>query len=92
METSIKIRNPEVTDTELSKRKSNAIVPCFGMMTQVYADRAGNAEIWKVEGIRRIDFATSIAFVNTGHRDLKVIDAVMAQLDRFSQTFHRVAS
>lgn len=29
----------------------------LGMMTQIYADRAGNAETWAIEGNRAMDFA-----------------------------------
>ncbi len=79
-----------MTNTEISTRKSNAIARGVGMMTQVYAERAENAEIWDVEGNRYIDFAAGIAVVNTGHRHPKVIDAVKAQLDRFSHTCHQV--
>ena len=51
---------------------------------------AENAEIWDVEGNRYIDFAAGIAVVNTGHRHPKVIEAVKAQLDRFTHTCHQV--
>src|SRR5690606_32242803 len=60
------------------------------MTTQIYADRAENSEIWDVEGRRYIDFAGGIAVVNTGHRHPKVIEAVRAQLDRFTHTCHQV--
>lgn len=59
-------------------------------MTQIYAERAENSEIWDVEGNRYIDFAAGIAVVNTGHRHPKVIEAVKAQLDRFTHTCHQV--
>ncbi|TJV28634.1 MAG: 4-aminobutyrate--2-oxoglutarate transaminase, partial [Mesorhizobium sp.] len=61
-----------------------------GMTTQIYADRAENSEIWDVEGRRYIDFSSGIAVVNTGHRHPKVIEAVKAQLDRFTHTCHQV--
>jgi 4-aminobutyrate aminotransferase len=77
-------------NSEVQVRKDNAIARGVGMMTQVYADRAENSEIWDVEGNRYIDFAAGIAVVNTGHRHPKVIDAVKAQLDRFTHTCHQV--
>jgi 4-aminobutyrate aminotransferase len=77
-------------NSEVQARKDNAIARGVGMMTQVYADRAENSEIWDVEGNRFIDFAAGIAVVNTGHRHPKVIDAVKAQLDRFTHTCHQV--
>jgi 4-aminobutyrate aminotransferase len=77
-------------NSEVQARKDNAIARGVGMMTQVYADRAENSEIWDVEGNRFIDFTAGIAVVNTGHRHPKVIEAVKAQLDRFTHTCHQV--
>ena len=79
-----------MTNATLSNRKDEAIARGVGMMTQVYAERAENAEIWDTEGNRYIDFAAGIAVVNTGHRHPKVIEAVKAQLDRFTHTCHQV--
>jgi 4-aminobutyrate aminotransferase len=78
------------TNADVQNRKSDAIARGVGMMTQIYADRAENAEIWDIEGNRYIDFAAGIAVVNTGHRHPKVIDAVKAQIDRFTHTCHQV--
>jgi 4-aminobutyrate aminotransferase len=74
----------------IQARKTEAIAQGVGMMTQVYAERAENAEIWDVEGNRYIDFAAGIAVVNTGHRHPKVIEAVKSQLDQFTHTCHQV--
>ena len=59
-------------------------------MTQVFAARAKNAEIWDVEGKRYIDFAGGIGVLNTGHCHPKVIGAVEAQLARFTHTCWQV--
>lgn len=75
---------------ELADRRSDAISRGVGVITQVYAERAENAEIWDVEGRRYIDFAAGIAVVNTGHRHPKVIAAVKDQLDHFTHTCHQV--
>ena len=77
-------------NSEISARKNDAISRGVGVMTQIYADKAENAEIWDVEGKRYIDFGAGIAVVNTGHRHPKVIEAVKAQLDRFTHTCHQV--
>ncbi len=74
----------------LTERKNAAISRGVGMTTQIYADRAENAEIWDKEGNRYIDFASGIAVVNTGHRHARVIAAVKEQLDRFTHTCHQV--
>ncbi|MBP1881764.1 4-aminobutyrate--2-oxoglutarate transaminase [Sinorhizobium mexicanum] len=77
-------------NTEIAIRRAEAISRGVGVTTQVYAERAENAEIWDIEGRRFIDFAAGIAVVNTGHRHPKVIEAVKEQLDRFTHTCHQV--
>lgn len=77
-------------NSEIAERRKTAIARGVGMQTQIYVDRAENAEIWDVEGKRYIDFAGGIAVVNTGHRHPKVMEAVKAQLDRFTHTCHQV--
>lgn len=79
-----------MTNADLAKRREDAISRGVGMTTQIYADKALNAEVWDIEGNRYIDFAAGIAVVNTGHRHPKVIEAVKAQLDRFTHTCHQV--
>ena len=74
----------------LTERKNAAISRGVGMTTQIYADRAENAEIWDKDGNRYSDFAAGIAVVNTGHRHPKVMAAVKDQLDRFTHTCHQV--
>ncbi|QRZ12737.1 4-aminobutyrate--2-oxoglutarate transaminase [Paracoccus methylovorus] len=76
--------------TSLTDRKNAAISRGVGMTTQIYAERAENAEIWDKDGNRYIDFAAGIAVVNTGHRHPRVVEAVRAQLDRFTHTCHQV--
>jgi 4-aminobutyrate aminotransferase len=77
-------------NTELQGRKEQATARGVGVMTQVFAARAENAEIWDVEGRRYIDFAGGIGVLNTGHRHPKVIAAVEAQLARFTHTCWQV--
>ncbi|SUA99672.1 4-aminobutyrate aminotransferase PuuE [Pannonibacter phragmitetus] len=77
-------------NSQIAARRAAAISRGVGVTTQVYAQKAENAEIWDVEGRRYIDFAAGIAVVNTGHRHPKVIEAVKAQLDSFTHTCHQV--
>ena len=77
-------------NAEIETRRQSAMSRGVGVMTQIYADRAENAEIWDAEGNRYIDFASGIAVLNTGHRHPKVIEAVKAQIDRFTHTCHQV--
>ncbi|HRX41026.1 MAG TPA: aminotransferase class III-fold pyridoxal phosphate-dependent enzyme, partial [Parvularculaceae bacterium] len=74
------------TNAEWAERRGRAIARGVGMTTQVYAERAENAELWDGEGRRYIDFAAGIAVVNTGHRHPAVMEAIRAQLDAFTHT------
>ncbi|HEX7072444.1 MAG TPA: 4-aminobutyrate--2-oxoglutarate transaminase [Hyphomicrobiaceae bacterium] len=77
-------------NAEIQLRKSRAIARGVGVLTQLFVDRAENAEIWDVEGNRYIDFAAGIAVLNTGHRHPRVMQAVHEQIDRFTHTCHQV--
>lgn len=77
-------------NSSLSKRRADSIARGVGTMTQVYAAKARNSELWDVEGRRYIDFAAGIAVVNTGHCHPKVMEAVRGQLDCFTHTCHQV--
>ncbi|MGB7263362.1 MAG: 4-aminobutyrate--2-oxoglutarate transaminase [Albidovulum sp.] len=77
-------------NAEIETRRQSAMSRGVGVMTQIYADRAENAEIWDTEGNRYIDFSSGIAVLNTGHRHPKVIAAVKEQIDRFTHTCHQV--
>ena len=79
-----------MSNAAISARRNEAIARGVGMTTQVYVDRARNAELWDVEGRRYIDFAAGIAVVNTGHLHPRVVAAVSGQLERFSHTCHQV--
>ncbi|WP_424931772.1 4-aminobutyrate--2-oxoglutarate transaminase [Amaricoccus macauensis] len=79
-----------MTSASLSERKTSAIARGVGMSTQIYAERAENAEVWDKDGNRYIDFASGIAVLNTGHRHPKVMAAVQEQLERFTHTCHQV--
>jgi 4-aminobutyrate aminotransferase len=77
-------------NTEWQSRKELATARGVGVLTQVFAARAENAEVWDVEGKRYIDFAGGIGVLNTGHRHPKVMAAVAAQLERFTHTCYQV--
>ena len=77
-------------NAEVAKRRDEAISRGVGMMTQIYADKALNSEIWDIEGNRYIDFAAGIAVVNTGHCHPKIMAAVANQMAKFTHTCHQV--
>jgi len=75
---------------ELHRRKNAATSNGVGVMTQIFVDKAKNAELWDVEGRRYIDFAAGIAVLNTGHCHPKIITAIQAQLAKFTHTAYQV--
>ena len=81
---------PDMLNAEVARRRDDAISRGVGMMTQIYADRALNSEVWDIEGNRYIDFAAGIAVVNTGHCHPKVMAAVAHQMTKFTHTCHQV--
>ena len=78
------------TNKELLAIRQAATPQGVGTQTQVFADKARNAEVWDVEGKRYIDLASGIAVTNTGHNHPDVINAVKTQLERFSHTCFQV--
>ena len=78
------------TNKELLEIRENETPRGVGTQTTVFSERALNAELWDVEGKRYIDLASGIAVTNTGHNHPAVIEAVRAQLERFSHTCFQV--
>ena len=78
------------SNAELNARRLAATPRGVGITTQIYAERAKNAEVWDVAGRRWIDFAAGITVLNTGHLHPKVQAAVAGQLEKFSHTCYQV--
>ena len=78
------------TNTELQKRRLEAVAPGVASMLPVFCKRAENAELWDVEGKRYIDFASGISVLNTGHLHPRVKAAAEAQLQDFSHACFQV--
>ena len=79
-------------NAELMARRAQAVPRGVANIHPLFADHAENAEVWDVDGKRYIDFAGGIAVLNTGHRHPKVMEAVKAQMERFTHTcFHVMA-
>jgi len=77
------------TNQQLQARREAAVPRGAANLTQFYAARAKNAEVWDVEGRRYIDFAGGIGVLNTGHLHPKVVAAVQAQMAQLMHTcFH----
>ncbi|UFM67288.1 4-aminobutyrate--2-oxoglutarate transaminase (plasmid) [Paracoccus sp. MA] len=75
---------------QLIERRKAAVARGVGTR-DIYAVRAGNAELWTAEGRRMLDFAAGIAVNNTGHRHPRVIEAVQRQMQDFTHTCFHVA-
>ncbi|CAM3706486.1 4-aminobutyrate--2-oxoglutarate transaminase [Parendozoicomonas haliclonae] len=74
------------SNQNLQTRKEAVIARGMGNASAVYVDRAENSCLWDVEGNRYIDFGSGIAVNNTGHSHPRIVEAVKAQLERFSHT------
>ncbi|MBK1842628.1 4-aminobutyrate--2-oxoglutarate transaminase [Azospirillum sp. YIM B02556] len=74
------------TNQSFVARREAAVSRGISAGMPFYIDRAENSEMWDIEGKRFIDFAGGIAVLNTGHRHPKVMEAVKAQLERFTHT------
>ncbi len=79
-----------MANAALETRRQAALARGVGVLTDHYAVRAENSEIWDADGNRLLDFASGIAVLNTGHRHPKVVAAVEAQLAAFTHTCHQV--
>ena len=78
------------TNADLYARRQAAIPRGVGNSTPLSAARAENSEVWDVEGNRYVDFAGGIAVLNTGHRHPAIMEAVSAQMERFTHTCFQV--
>ncbi len=77
------------TNKEMQARREAAVARGAANITQFYAEKASNAEVWDVEGKRYIDFAGGIGVLNVGHLHPKVVAAVEKQLHKLMHTcFH----
>lgn len=75
-----------MNNKNLQNRKEKVFARGQGNTYPIYVKHAKNAELWDVEDNRYIDFGTGIAVCNTGHSHPKVVEAVKAQVEKFSHT------
>lgn len=78
------------TSAELQAPRVAAIPRGVGNVTQIFAKRALNAEIWSEDGTRYIDFGAGIAVVNTGHQHPKLVAAIAEQMKAFTHVCFQV--
>ena len=78
------------SNESLVARRQAAVARGVSMVHPVFIERAENALLWDADGRRYVDFAGGIAVLNTGHRHPRVLEAVRAQLDRFTHTCFQI--
>ncbi|MGR6317367.1 4-aminobutyrate--2-oxoglutarate transaminase [Micromonospora soli] len=76
---------------ELHKRRGAAVARGVGSTITSYVDHAGGGTITDVDGREWIDFAAGIAVANVGNSAPRVVQAVQAQVERFTHTCFMVA-
>ncbi len=79
------------SSAELHKRRGSAVARGVGSVISSYVDTASGGTLTDVEGRQWIDFAAGIAVTNVGNSAPKVVEAVRAQVERFSHTCFMVA-
>lgn len=75
---------------ELNNKKQDFTIRGVSVMCDWFVEKAENATIWDTNGNQYTDFGGGIAVLNTGHRHPKVMDAVFAQLNKFTHTSYQV--
>ncbi|MBO4207081.1 4-aminobutyrate--2-oxoglutarate transaminase [Micromonospora echinofusca] len=76
---------------ELHKRRQAAVARGVGSVVDSYVDHASGGTVTDVEGREWIDFAAGIAVTNVGNSAPRVVEAVRAQVERFTHTCFMVA-
>lgn len=75
----------------LLARRHAAVPRGLAHATTIFAERAEGARVTDVDGNILLDFAGGIGVMNIGHSDRGVVDAVHAQVERFTHTCFSVA-
>ncbi|RAO58173.1 4-aminobutyrate--2-oxoglutarate transaminase [Micromonospora saelicesensis] len=76
---------------ELHKRRGDSVARGVGSVIPSYVDRASGGTITDVDGREWIDFAAGIAVTSVGNSAPRVVEAVRAQVERFTHTCFMVA-
>ncbi|GIF38310.1 4-aminobutyrate--2-oxoglutarate transaminase [Actinoplanes xinjiangensis] len=79
------------TSEELHKRRLAVVAKGVGSVVSAYVDHAGGGTLTDVDGREWIDFASGIAVTNVGNAAPRVVEAVRAQVERFTHTCFMVA-
>jgi 4-aminobutyrate aminotransferase/(S)-3-amino-2-methylpropionate transaminase len=83
------ISNQSRTAALLRARQDN-VPRGVGNTHPIFAARAQGAQLWDIDGNEYVDFAGGIGVMNIGHSHPRVLQAVQAQLERFTHTCFQV--
>jgi 4-aminobutyrate aminotransferase/(S)-3-amino-2-methylpropionate transaminase len=75
-----------MSSTELHKRRAAAVSRGVSSMLTSYVDHASGGTLTDVDGREWIDFASGIAVTSVGNAAPRVVEAVRAQVERFTHT------
>ncbi len=76
---------------ELGKRRAAAVSRGVSSLLPSYVDHASGATLTDVEGREWIDFGSGIAVTSVGNAAPRVVEAVKAQVERFTHTCFMIA-
>lgn len=76
---------------DIHARRGNAVARGVGSVIQSYVDRASGGTLVDTDGREWIDFASGIAVTNVGNSAPLVVEAVKAQVEKFTHTCFMVA-
>jgi 4-aminobutyrate aminotransferase/(S)-3-amino-2-methylpropionate transaminase len=79
------------TSGDLHRRRDAAVARGVSSMIPSYVDHAGGGTMTDVDGREWIDFAAGIAVTSVGNAAPKVVEAVRAQVERFTHTCFMIA-
>src|SRR5215472_18338009 len=85
----IMLENQSRTPTLLQLRTQH-VPRGVSNMHPIFIARAQGAQLWDIDGNEYIDFAGGIGVMNVGHSHPRVVEAVQAQLERFTHTCFQV--
>ncbi|MGX6603148.1 4-aminobutyrate--2-oxoglutarate transaminase [Micromonosporaceae bacterium Da 78-11] len=79
------------SSADLHRRRNAVVARGVSSMIPSYVDTAGGGTMTDVDGREWIDFAAGIAVTNVGNAAPKVVEAVRAQVERFTHTCFMIA-
>jgi 4-aminobutyrate aminotransferase / (S)-3-amino-2-methylpropionate transaminase / 5-aminovalerate transaminase len=79
------------SNEELRKRRGTAVARGVSSVISSYVDTASGAGLRDVDGREWLDFASGIAVTSVGNAAPRVVEAVRAQVERFTHTCFMVA-